>query len=665
MKRTVTIFITLLCYCLSAVAQEFGCRQLPTQKQIPNTHVRVILQDHLGLMWYAVDGAGLCCDDSYHVMTVAGDEQQPQLLKNAHITALEEDARHNIWVGTEKGCYIFNRHDKSIQMVKATDGLKVTCLFKRSDGVMFVGANHILHQFKGTDLPEFTYDLQNDNGLLTIASIAENENHAVMLALAGGGLYRLENEGGRLTTLDWPYSIDPTSVAADNQNKCWWIGTDGVGVVRFRKDYERLFSTVDDRDTDGNMGEVVHLSLDALRNTIWVTTRDNLYAYQHEDDSLYAFDISSIDSVIRQHAPLTYTDKRGTCWLYGDSIDISLLSITGIAYTEPSNSPRVSFFSADGTEYFAEQDDTLNISPDFDEVTLFVSSFDFLQTDKIQYAYRLSEDGDWTTIPTGTNQIKLTLTDGGNLTLQIRAKNTQGKWSDPTCYVITRNLQDGESAGLNIVAIIISALLAIGAYCYYLYKKRKQRNPSTKNQKKDSLTKPQKDDVPKAETQKTKIQALQDTNHQTSADSSQPSAPTRKATAISARTPKSSAPVEHTTEVLSPRALSDKEFARQVAEAVRKHLGEPEFNVEELSAALMMSRVNFYRRFERVMNEKPMEYIRNTRLNLAAKMLKGTNMTIVEISIRTGFSTSRYFSKCFRDKFGMIPSEYRAANTNK
>ena len=659
MKRTVTIFITLLCCCLCVVAQEFACRPLPTQKQIANTHVRVLLQDHFGLMWYAVDGTGLCCDDGYRVVTIAGDEQQPQLLKNAHITALAEDLRHNIWIGTDKGCYLFNRHNRSIQMMEATKGLTVTYLFTRSDGVMFVGANHILHQYKETDQPEFTYDLQNDNGLLTIASIAENESHAVMLALAGGGLYRLENEGGRLTTLDWPYSIDPTSVVADSQNKCWWIGTDGLGVVRFRQDYERLFSTVDDRDTDGNMGEVVHMSLDALRNTLWVTTRENLYAYQHEDDSLYAFDISAVDSAIRQRAPLTFTDKRGTCWLYGDSIDISLLSITGIAFTEPSNSPHVSFISADGIDYFAEQDDTLNISPDFNEVTLFVSSFDFLHTDKIQYAYRLSEDGDWITIPKGTNRINLTFEDSGNLTLQIRACNAQGKWSEPTSYLITRN-QTEDSSGINVAAIIIIlALLGVGAYAFYLYKKGKLTIPSLK-----AFIQKRKSQKKEKQTAKKKNVHATDKNVQTPAVT-QPTASTRKTAVASPHAQKASEPVDDTTEVTSPRAMTDKEFAKLVAEAVRKHLGEPEFNVEELSGALMMSRINFYRRFERVMKEKPMEYIRNARLNLAAKLLSGTNMTIVEISIRVGFSTSRYFSKCFRDKFGMIPSEYRSAASKK
>ena len=53
------------------------------------------------------------------------------------------------------------------------------------------------------------------------------------------------------------------------------------------------------------------------------------------------------------------------------------------------------------------------------------------------------------------------------------------------------------------------------------------------------------------------------------------------------------------------------------------------------------------------------EYIRNLRLERAAELLRTTQLPIAEISIRTGFATSRYFSKCFRDKYGMLPSEFR------
>ena len=53
------------------------------------------------------------------------------------------------------------------------------------------------------------------------------------------------------------------------------------------------------------------------------------------------------------------------------------------------------------------------------------------------------------------------------------------------------------------------------------------------------------------------------------------------------------------------------------------------------------------------------EYIRNLRLERAAELLRTTPLSIADISTRTGFATPRYFSKCFRDKFGMLPSDFR------
>lgn len=585
------------------------------------------MQDHLGLMWYAVDGAGLCCDDGYHVVTIQGDEQQPELLKKAHITALVEDKQNRIWIGTDNGCYVFSRHDKSIHLVEATRSKAITYLFTRSDGEIFVGASHILFQFKDTEEAVFTYDLENDNGKLLLASIAESDNFSIMLALSGGGLYLLGNEGGRLSTLNWPYAKekDPTCVVADPRNQCWWIGTNGVGLVRYKDDYERLFSSEDEEGPHGPMDEVVHLSLDSPCNILWVTTREDLYAYQYEEDSLYAFDLSSIDASLRQKAPRTMTDKAGACWLYGDSIDISLIAITGIARTESTDPPRISFFSSEGIDYFAEKSDTLNIPPGIEEVMIYLSAFDFLHTANIQYAYRLSEKSEWTTLPKGKNCIRLTLENDENFILQVRATNAQGKWSKPATYAVTRHKSTETSNIKQLFLVIVIVLLCIGAFFYFRYVKRAPSSGSGAVKPAAPVT-----PVKSQQTEETHPEPDEETNPESE----------------------------------SPTGLSTKEFARLVKEAVRKHLGEPEFGVDELSGALMMSRINFYRRFENIMGEKPMAYIRNARLALAARLLNGTNLTIVEISIRVGFSSPRYFSKCFREKYGVLPTEYRNRKNN-
>ena len=57
----------------------------------------------------------------------------------------------------------------------------------------------------------------------------------------------------------------------------------------------------------------------------------------------------------------------------------------------------------------------------------------------------------------------------------------------------------------------------------------------------------------------------------------------------------------------------------------------------------------------------PNDFLRNVRLKHAARLLVETDEPVNKISLMVGFQTSRYFSQCFRQTFGMTPSEYRSA----
>jgi len=58
----------------------------------------------------------------------------------------------------------------------------------------------------------------------------------------------------------------------------------------------------------------------------------------------------------------------------------------------------------------------------------------------------------------------------------------------------------------------------------------------------------------------------------------------------------------------------------------------------------------------------PNEFLRNVRLKHAARLLAETGEPVNQISLMVGFQTPRYFSQCFRQMFGVTPSEYRSGN---
>jgi len=116
---------------------------------------------------------------------------------------------------------------------------------------------------------------------------------------------------------------------------------------------------------------------------------------------------------------------------------------------------------------------------------------------------------------------------------------------------------------------------------------------------------------------------------------------------------------------LQPAAISvsslDKEFIKDLQEVIGKNLSNPDFSVEELQKKLYMSRSTLYRKIHALSGESPVEYLRSYRLKRAAQLLETKKMSITEVAFQVGFSSSAYFTKCFKEQFQQLPSLYQAA----
>jgi AraC-like DNA-binding protein len=75
-----------------------------------------------------------------------------------------------------------------------------------------------------------------------------------------------------------------------------------------------------------------------------------------------------------------------------------------------------------------------------------------------------------------------------------------------------------------------------------------------------------------------------------------------------------------------------------------------------------MSRVSLFKRVKSATGLSPQEFIRMVRITRAAQYLRESHTPIAEIAFLTGFSETRYFSRYFRDQYGMLPSHYRKSS---
>ena len=114
--------------------------------------------------------------------------------------------------------------------------------------------------------------------------------------------------------------------------------------------------------------------------------------------------------------------------------------------------------------------------------------------------------------------------------------------------------------------------------------------------------------------------------------------------------------VEQTLETIQ-LSQRDMAFGERMKQIVDDHLTDPNLNVEFLSSSLRLSRTQIFRRVKTVAGKGPLEFIRERRLLRADELLRTTDMTVQQVALELCFSSPGYFTKCYKDYFGHLPSE--------
>lgn len=113
-----------------------------------------------------------------------------------------------------------------------------------------------------------------------------------------------------------------------------------------------------------------------------------------------------------------------------------------------------------------------------------------------------------------------------------------------------------------------------------------------------------------------------------------------------------------------PLNVKDDELMRQFIEVIESNMDNVSFTVEDAQDALKVSRWHLLSKVKSLVGQTPMEFIRETRLTRAAKLIEEGNYTMTQITYMIGMSDSRYFSRCFKQKYGMTPTEYKESKEN-
>lgn len=106
-------------------------------------------------------------------------------------------------------------------------------------------------------------------------------------------------------------------------------------------------------------------------------------------------------------------------------------------------------------------------------------------------------------------------------------------------------------------------------------------------------------------------------------------------------------------------SLNDRKFMDKLVELMEKNMDNGDLVVDDLVQELAVSRSVFFKKLKTLTGLAPIEFIKEMRINRAVQLIETGEFSMTQIAYMVGINDPRYFSKCFKQKMGMTPTEYR------
>ncbi|NRB47978.1 MAG: tetratricopeptide repeat protein [Saprospiraceae bacterium] len=114
--------------------------------------------------------------------------------------------------------------------------------------------------------------------------------------------------------------------------------------------------------------------------------------------------------------------------------------------------------------------------------------------------------------------------------------------------------------------------------------------------------------------------------------------------------------------VLEPKAVTlthrDASLLENLVEIIEDNMETETFSVDQLQKEIGMSRMQLHRKLKALTNQSASEFIRSIKLKRAAQLLQQGGLQVTEVAYRSGFNHLSYFAKCFKEEFGLSPTDY-------
>ncbi len=103
---------------------------------------------------------------------------------------------------------------------------------------------------------------------------------------------------------------------------------------------------------------------------------------------------------------------------------------------------------------------------------------------------------------------------------------------------------------------------------------------------------------------------------------------------------------------------NDDLFLERVIQKINENIANPKFTIEDLAQQVGISRTHLHRQMKRLAGINCSEFIKNIRLEQAARLIKENKVNVAQVAFAVGFNNQTHFSTQFKKYFGMTPKEY-------
>lgn len=595
------------------------------QKQVSYPPAIMALSDAgNGLMWISQERVGLFL---YNLQTNAVSNYT-EFNSTRDITdeiriMCSSSKGNGIWVAPDKvkDVYRISRNGMKMQLTTTItmppDLIpgSIRCLLEtRSSNALWMGGLSGL----------FVYDLRKGT-LRTVTrecgiimGLAEDGNGNIWFCSSDQGLYRYSPDG----TIQHIYGKKRLTGIAINNDGDLWLSTEYGELLKYNPHSKEM---TDYTKLCGLNGNQVNRIVTDMYNHIWIDTNNKVIEFNPHNGSYKTY-LTSDDGAqqLWRLIPTTSCVANDGRIFFGGIPGI--MAVTPSARLERDARPvnvtitNVKVMNRSilfGENKYDQSPAKITIDHHDRNIEIAFSTLDQCHAAETRYAYRLKGvDNEWIYLRDGENTARYNHLQKGTYTFQVRATDENGLWSRHITELTIKRLPAFYESWFAYTIYFCLIAFAI-TYSIIRYRRRLEK-------KNNELWADSKEMI--------RMRDYLDNKHHSEKD----------------------------------EALRlDKMIIDKAVDAVEQNITDSDFDVNKLSAIMNMSRSTFSRKLKSITGQTPLEFIRKIKMRKACHLLSNKDKSITEVATYLGYYDRKYFTACFKEEFGMTPSEYQKQQCGK